>query len=78
MSGVALQYQDITNITTSESSALDDRGYSRPTMRTTFKVRGQGPYWVELPKQGWTASAADAAVRDYATEIVALIDKYPE
>lgn len=75
---MSLTFQDITNLSNTESSALDERGYSRPTVRTTFKVRGQGPYFIELPKKDWTADAADKAVRAYATEIVSLIDKYPQ
>lgn len=73
-----LMTQDITNVVSTESSALDERGYSRPTIRTSFMVRGKGPYFVDLPKAGWTADAADKAVRAYATEICSLVDKYPQ
>lgn len=74
---MSLAYQDITNVSSAESTGLDDKGYSRPMVRTSFMVRGKGPFFVELPKLAWSAAKADEAVRAYATELVALIDKYP-
>jgi hypothetical protein len=68
---------DITSVSTTETSGLDASGYSRPMVRTSFKVRGQGPYHVDLPKDGWTADAADAAIHTYAEQLIALRDKYP-
>ena len=72
-----LMSNDITSIVSSETSKLGERGTLEPTMRTTFRVRGQGPYSIELPKAGWTAEAADKAVQEYASQLVMLRDKYP-
>lgn len=75
---MSIGYSDIANVMTSETSGLDERGYSRPMIRTSFAVRGAGPFWVDLPKVGWTAEKADQAVRMYAQEICALLDRYPQ
>jgi hypothetical protein len=68
---------DITQVTNLESSKLGERGTLEATIRTSFKVQGQGPFSIELPKAGWTAAAADKAIQEYASQIVTLRDKYP-
>lgn len=72
-----LMQQDITQVTNLESSKLGEHGTLEATIRTSFKVRGQGPYSIELPKAGWTAEEADKAIREYASQVVMLREKYP-
>lgn len=72
-----LMQSDISSVTNLETSKLGERGTLEPTIRTSFKIRGQGPFFVELPKLGWTADAADKMMREYASQIVTLHDKYP-
>lgn len=72
-----LMANDITQVSNLETSKLGDRGTLEPVIRTSFKVRGQGPYSVELPKAGWTATAAEKAIQEYASQIVMLREKYP-
>lgn len=69
---------DIANISNAQTAALNDKGVLAPAIRTSFRVRGQGPYYIELPKDGWSADSADKAIRAYAEQLVALIDKYPQ
>jgi hypothetical protein len=69
--------QDITQVVSQESSKLGEQGRLEPTIRTTFRVRSQGPFSIELPKAGWTADAADKAIQEYASHLVTLRDKYP-
>lgn len=72
-----LMSQDVTGITYQQTAALDAQGKLTPVIRTTFKVKGQGPFFIEQPKDGWTADAADKAITAYAQELCKLIDKYP-
>lgn len=72
-----LMANDITQVSNLETSKLGERGTLEPVIRTSFKVRGQGPYCVELPKVGWTAAAAEKAIQEYASQIVTLREKYP-
>jgi hypothetical protein len=68
---------DITQVVNSESSKLSATGTLEPSIRTMFRVRGQGPYSIELPKAGWTADAADKLMQEFASHLVTLRDKYP-
>lgn len=72
-----LMQADITQVTNLETAKLGERGVLEATIRTSFKVRGQGPFSIELPKAGWTAEQADKAIQEYASHLVMLRDKYP-
>jgi hypothetical protein len=49
---VPVMPQDITQVVNQESSKLGEQGRLEPTIRTTFRVRSQGPFSIELPKAG--------------------------
>ena len=72
-----LMPQDITQVVNTETAALNDRGQLTPMIRTSFRVRGQGPYSIELLKEGWTADLADKLIQEWASQLVMLRDKYP-
>lgn len=72
-----LMSQDITGITSTQTVTQDAQGRLTPAIRVSFKVKGQGPFFVELPKDGFTADLADKAIQAYATELCKLADKYP-
>lgn len=72
-----LMQADITGVTNQETSRLGEHGVLELTVRTTFRVRSQGPFSIELPKAGWTAEAADKMMQEYASHLVMLRDKYP-
>lgn len=73
-----LMQQDITGVQTVQTAAPDQQGRLQQAMQTSFKVRGQGPFFITLPVQGWTAEAADKEVQRVASQIVSLCDKYPQ
>lgn len=68
---------DITNLTCSEVIGIGATGYSTPMMRASFKVRGQGPYSVDIPKSDFSADLLDQKVQEFASQLVMLRDRYP-
>lgn len=47
-----------------------------PTYKINFSIRGQGSYSVMVPREGFTAKGAEAAMVEEAQKIVDLLDTF--
>lgn len=72
-----LMQADIHIETIAENSAIGADGNLTPTIRTQFRVRGQGPFSVELFKSSFTTQGMAQQINGLATDVVNILEGYP-
>jgi hypothetical protein len=59
-----------------ESFTMAPIGQRRPTVNVVFSLAGKGRFETAVPKEGFTAASAIAALRKYADSLTSLTSKY--
>ncbi len=72
-----LMQNDVHIETIAENSAVGSDGNLSLTIRTQFRVRGQGPFSVELFKSSFTTQGMASAINGLATDVVNILEGYP-
>jgi hypothetical protein len=68
---------DITGVQITEAGNITNAGLLTRMLHVTFELRGNGPFSVDLPRDGYTPEAAEAAMVAYAQELAQMQEGFP-